>query len=317
VSDLKCDHTSVGIIARDEMRRILLVERANPPYGFAPPSGHCDDLPYAVAGIKEFEEETGLTAKRYVAPRSIVLHRPIKKFRCKRPKGDYHIWQIFELAWEGDISRSKQETRSIGWYLPEEIEKLMARTKEYLDALNLSCKAEEQSFRDAIKDSIEKKWQTNPGLELTWYEFFREVPELMAMLNVKKPKGLSEEDIKARKLLETLGFHTSSVIPAIPLGFYRKDSPVEWMQISNYQMTSDVLAQIERENKVPLDPFEFITEVSKLKELIPIRVCLFRHNDKPAALIAAEDVGQRSISSIFSGDGWAPVCQFAVKPESA
>ena len=182
MSETECDHTSVGVIARDSQNKILLIKRANYPFGFAPPSGHCDGLSYGITCIKEFEEETGLNVNRYVAPKPIGIRRPLKKFQCKRPKGDYHIWQIFEVIWQGEIRLNDRETKSIGWYSPAEIKTMMRKTDQHLADLKLADWAEEESWRQSIKESIEARWKENPGLEPVWCEFFREVPELVTML---------------------------------------------------------------------------------------------------------------------------------------
>lgn len=58
-----CDHTSAGILVFDQFERLLLIERRNPPFGFAPPAGHVDDHgSFEKAARDELEEETGLVA---------------------------------------------------------------------------------------------------------------------------------------------------------------------------------------------------------------------------------------------------------------
>ena len=54
----KCDHTSVGILVWKE-EKLLLIERKNFPFGFAPPAGHLDGDTYEEAAKRELLEETG------------------------------------------------------------------------------------------------------------------------------------------------------------------------------------------------------------------------------------------------------------------
>ena len=113
MSNLVCDHASVGVIARNESGSILLVERARYPFGIAPPSGHLDGHSYPIACFKEFEEETGLRVKPLIPPRTIIVERPLKQYKCRRPGGDYHVWQIFEVQWDGNIEHNPEEVKSI------------------------------------------------------------------------------------------------------------------------------------------------------------------------------------------------------------
>ena len=182
MSDLKCDHLSVGIIAENESHGILLIQRAKPPFGWAPPSGHCDGDSYPVACHKEFEQETGLRVKYATAPKPLLVMESCKHLKCRREGGDYHFWQIFKVQWEGEIKVNPEEVKAIGWYSPYRIKKLMRMTEDYLAHL----KRVEDIRLPAVKISIEQAWQSNPGLEPVWYEFFKEVPELVELLEPKK-----------------------------------------------------------------------------------------------------------------------------------
>ncbi len=167
-----CDHASVGVIARDNLGKILLIERKKYPFGWAPPSGHLDGQTYPIACFNEFEEETGLRVVG--APRPVVLFKPRKYFKCRRG-GEYHDWQIFEVNWSGSLTPSITETNGARWFTVEEIEHLAKKTETYLHRIRESDKAEEVSWGKAIQESIEKEWQTNPGLEPVWCEFFRDL----------------------------------------------------------------------------------------------------------------------------------------------
>ncbi len=176
---------SVGIIAFDECGKILLIQRAREPFGFAPPAGHLDGLTYPVACFKEFEEETGLAVRSGIAPQSLLVPSPKKLYKCWRLGGDYHFWQIFKVEWQGVLrTAGTDEVISAGWYAPEAVRRLMCVTKHYLRDLKLADHAEEESWVEGIKRSVEARWQANPGLEPVWYEFFQEVPELKRFLEV-------------------------------------------------------------------------------------------------------------------------------------
>ena len=173
--ELICDHASVGVIARDEQGRILMIQRRKYPFGFAPPAGHLDGLTYPLACHKEFEEETGL--KVVGAPKPLIPKNPKKglPFGGCRRGGEYHHWQIFEVQWAGELKLNKSETKFLGWMKVEEIKKLAERTKEYLSRWHMARKAEEASWTSAIRESLDKGWEKSPGLEVVWYEFFQEL----------------------------------------------------------------------------------------------------------------------------------------------
>ncbi len=166
-----CDHTSVGIIARDDQGSILLIERMKFPFGWAPPSGHCDGLSYPVACFKEFQEETGLSVVG--APKPVIPKNSRKDYVCRRG-GQYHHWQILEVRWRGEIKPSESETKNACWCSLDEIILLARKTEEYLQSLKLAATLQKELEVGMVK-LIEVNWQANPGLEPVWYEFFKEL----------------------------------------------------------------------------------------------------------------------------------------------
>lgn len=151
MNDKACDHTSVGIIVRSGSR-ILLIERAQPPFGFAPPAGHVDDHgSYEQAAIAELNEEVGLTALRL----SLVYEERLDN-RCKRRNGSWHFWKIFEAEFQGEVRLSNREAVRAIWATSEQIAQLAARTLQYQEG-QLS----------------EKEWIARPGLEPVWIYLFR------------------------------------------------------------------------------------------------------------------------------------------------
>lgn len=152
MNDKICDHKSVGILVwKDDL--LLLIERGQPPFGFAPPAGHVDnDISFELAAKRELKEEVGLKAKDL----KIVLE--VKKDnQCRREKGTWHDWKIYVAqVVNSEINRSPTETKKAGWYSPSEIKTLAQKTKAFT--------ADHISQAD---------WDRNPGLEPVWYDHFK------------------------------------------------------------------------------------------------------------------------------------------------
>ncbi len=113
-----CNHTSVGVLV-EQNGKILLIERKNFPFGYALPAGHVDDgEEYDAAARRELEEEVGLR---------VILLELIGEGRKEYPCGrgsTWHYWKIYKATTEGDVKRSEEETKQVGWYSREEIKKL-------------------------------------------------------------------------------------------------------------------------------------------------------------------------------------------------
>ncbi|MFH1854848.1 MAG: NUDIX domain-containing protein [bacterium] len=148
-----CDHKSVGILVRRN-GKLLLIERKKFPWGFAPPAGHIDGEPdFESAARRELSEEVGLQANRF---RLVAEGR--KENKCRRGKGDWHYWKIYEAEAKGDLHRSQDETKQVGWFSQTEIDDLAGRTKEYL-----------------LGKIGEEEWERSPGIEPVWLEWFAEL----------------------------------------------------------------------------------------------------------------------------------------------
>lgn len=149
----RCNHTSVGIIVqRDD--RLLLIERGNPPYGWAAPAGHVDPSEtYAGAAARELREEVGLSAEELV-----FVHAAKYGNRCRRPGGDHHVWRVYRALCGGDPVRCEVETRAMRWVTPLELRDLIGQTRYHLAA-----------------GSGPEEWQRDPGLEPVWWEIFTAV----------------------------------------------------------------------------------------------------------------------------------------------
>lgn len=104
--------------------KILLLDRAFFPLGWACPAGHLRPREKPVDGMRrELKEETGLIA---VKPK-LVLRKKRVKNKCI--KGSYfHDWFVFEAKAKGRIKRNKGEAKSIGWFTPQEIMRMKLET---------------------------------------------------------------------------------------------------------------------------------------------------------------------------------------------
>ena len=151
-SDFKCDHTSVGILVWKN-GKLLLIERKNFPFGFAPPAGHLDGDSYEEAAKRELKEEVGLDVKKL----KLVFEEKANN-ACKRIDGDWHYWKIYGVEVVGNITRSLEETKKVGWYDKREIVDLINRTNDY-----------------SYGKMTEKEWQENPGIETVWVDWFKKL----------------------------------------------------------------------------------------------------------------------------------------------
>jgi ADP-ribose pyrophosphatase YjhB (NUDIX family) len=149
----QCDHKTVGMIVRKD-GKILLIKRKKPPFGFAPPAGHVDeDNSFEQAAKRELKEEVGLGTENI---KLIVGGR--KENRCRRPKGIWHYWKIYDIDAKGEIIPSKDEVKQFKWCSKDDLSSLAQKTEQYL------------------KDKIKKSdWEKSPGLEPVWYSWFKEL----------------------------------------------------------------------------------------------------------------------------------------------
>ena len=117
--DGKVAHYSVGAVVQKD-GKYLLIDRAIPPLGFAGIAGHVDAAE-SVQGalVREVEEESGF---------KVTLHKLLfEEFLAWNwcSKGvEGHRWYLFECGVEGEVKQNYRETKSVGWYSKEQIQKL-------------------------------------------------------------------------------------------------------------------------------------------------------------------------------------------------
>jgi ADP-ribose pyrophosphatase YjhB (NUDIX family) len=134
--------------------KLLLIERAKFPVGFAIPAGHVDGNPsYEESAKRELQEEVGLAADVLT-----LFAEGRRENPCRREDGTWHYWKIYQVTANGDVERSTDETKRAGWYSKEEIRALAAKTEEYK--------------KGGISN---EEWQQHPGLEPIMYDWFKEL----------------------------------------------------------------------------------------------------------------------------------------------
>ena len=115
----KLMHYSVGALIR-RGDKLLLIDRAIEPFGFACAAGHIEQGEDPVTALKrEVFEESGLTVTKH----KLIAEEELEWNWCsKRVYG--HHWYIFECEVAGRLAENQRETKSIGWYTEKQIQRL-------------------------------------------------------------------------------------------------------------------------------------------------------------------------------------------------
>ena len=121
------NHQSVGIVIRDTEGRILMMDRSNPPFGWACPAGHVDEGESPEeAVVREVFEETGITINQeYLILR---IHEFVPWNTCVYGVRG-HEWFVFEYKIPLDDSerrliRPSTEAKNIRWVSKPELFRL-------------------------------------------------------------------------------------------------------------------------------------------------------------------------------------------------
>lgn len=146
----QCDNASVGVIITDTDGRLLLIDRATPPFGRAPVAGHIDKHggPEAAAHV-EVSQEVGFNIAELVQLSEVWLPNP-----CRRPAGPQgvgHQWTAYRATVRGHLHISPREARSARWHTRDELQALAQRTAAY-----------------AIGGVTAEEFRSEPGLQPVW-----------------------------------------------------------------------------------------------------------------------------------------------------
>ena len=113
-------HFSVGAVIQNDEDKYLLIERRNPPFGFAGIAGHIDEGESRIdALLREIFEESGLRVSIY----ELIFEEEIRNNTCKRGV-NIHIWHLYECCCSGRLRIEKVGAKSIDWYSKEEIQQM-------------------------------------------------------------------------------------------------------------------------------------------------------------------------------------------------
>ncbi len=112
-------HYSAGVIIEKD-GKYLLLDRVKKPLGFASPAGHVDEgEDYETAGIREVLEEAGLR----VLSLKLLIHEELPWNECSKGVG-VHEWKVYSCKFEGEVKTNPAESKSYGWYTPEQMKNL-------------------------------------------------------------------------------------------------------------------------------------------------------------------------------------------------
>lgn len=109
-------HYSVGALIEKD-GKYLLIDRANPPFGFAGLAGHIDEGETEIEALfREVQEESGLKVEKY----KLLFEEEVGWNECsKGVRG--HYWYLFKCEVSGEIKMDSSEEKSIGWLSKEQI----------------------------------------------------------------------------------------------------------------------------------------------------------------------------------------------------
>ena len=125
-----CDNASVGALIIDADGSALTFRRATVPAGIAGPAGHIDGHGEAIdALVAEVREEVGLRVR--TASLLKVEWRPGSCRRLPGPGGIGHLWSLYSVQVDGELSPSARETRDTRWRTGAELQQLAERTVAY------------------------------------------------------------------------------------------------------------------------------------------------------------------------------------------
>lgn len=118
-SDGREMHYSAGVILTFE-GKILMLDRTNPPPGFACPAGHVDEgEDPKITALRETFEETGIKLPDV----EFVCEEEVSWNYCK--SATVHYWYLYKTNVSSeDLIWNEEESKSLAWYTVEQVQKL-------------------------------------------------------------------------------------------------------------------------------------------------------------------------------------------------
>ncbi len=112
-------HYSAGILV-EHNGKYLLMDRVNPPPGFACPAGHVDEGENPkTSALRELKEETGIVADDI----DFVCEEEIPWNYCR--SATMHYWYLYQKSVNSEMIKiDRKEAKSAGWYSPKEIKQM-------------------------------------------------------------------------------------------------------------------------------------------------------------------------------------------------
>lgn len=111
-------HFTVGALIKQE-GKILLIDRAIEPKGFACPAGHIEEGETPEEALKrEVKEETGCKIISYEK----IAEEIIYNNHCSKG-AKHHHWFVYACKIKGKLRRN-EEAKSMGWYSKDELKSL-------------------------------------------------------------------------------------------------------------------------------------------------------------------------------------------------
>ncbi len=112
-------HFSVGAIIR-RGDKLLMIDRAKPPFGFAGLAGHVDAGEKPEHAIKrEITEESSLK----VVSTKLLLDELVEWNECSKGVTGHH-WYVYECQVSGEVVADKAEAKTFGWFDIDELRDL-------------------------------------------------------------------------------------------------------------------------------------------------------------------------------------------------
>jgi 8-oxo-dGTP pyrophosphatase MutT (NUDIX family) len=118
-SDGREMHYSAGVLLECN-GKYLLMDRVNPPPGFACPAGHVDiGEDSKDAAVREIKEETGIDLDEI----TFLCEEEVPWNYCK--SATVHYWYLYKASVVSEVvTIEKNEAKSYGWYTPLELKNM-------------------------------------------------------------------------------------------------------------------------------------------------------------------------------------------------